>query len=67
MYEEKLAEVVEEGKKEIEECSGIDQPEQDLKEPLSSQAQRQGGRRGQTWGVIRGTRGRSGKARKDYR
>ena len=34
MSEEKLAEVVEEGKKEIEERSGIDQPEQDLKEPL---------------------------------
>jgi len=34
LSEEKLAEVVEEGKKEIEELSGIDQPEQDLKEPL---------------------------------
>ena len=34
MSEEKLAEVVEEGKKEIEERSGIDQPEQGLKEPL---------------------------------
>ena len=67
MYEEKLAEVVEEGKKEIEECSGIDQREQDLKEPLGSQARRQGGRRGQTWGAIRGRRGRSGKACKDYR
>ena len=33
LSEEKLAEVVEEGKKEIEELSGIDQPEQDLKEP----------------------------------
>ena len=31
--EEKLAEVVEEGKKEIEELSGIDQPAQDLREP----------------------------------
>jgi hypothetical protein len=31
--EEKVAEVVEEGKKEIEERSGIDQPEEDLKEP----------------------------------
>lgn len=35
MSEEKLAEVVEEGKKEIEERSGIDQPEQDLEEPLN--------------------------------
>ena len=34
LSEEKLAEVVEEGKKEIEERSGIDQPEQDLEEPL---------------------------------
>ena len=33
LSEEKLAEIVEEGKKEIEELSGIDQPEQDLKEP----------------------------------
>jgi len=31
--EEKLAEVAGEGKKEIEELSGIDQPKQDLKEP----------------------------------
>jgi len=34
LSEEKLAEVVEEGNKEIEERSGIDQPEQDLEEPL---------------------------------
>ena len=33
LSEERLAEVVEEGKKEIEELSGIDQPEQDMKEP----------------------------------
>jgi len=35
LSEEKLAEVVEEGKKEIEERSGIDQPEQGLEEPLN--------------------------------
>ena len=33
--EEKLTELVEEGQKEIEERSGIDQPEQDLEEPLT--------------------------------
>jgi len=35
LSEEKLAEVAEEGKKEIEERSGIDQPEQGLEEPLN--------------------------------
>ena len=35
LSEEKLTELVEEGKKEIEERSGIDQPEQGLKEPLN--------------------------------
>jgi len=35
LSEGKLAQVVEEGKKEIEERSGIDQPEQDLEEPLN--------------------------------
>lgn len=35
LSEEKLAELVEEGQKDIEERSGIDQPEQDLEEPLA--------------------------------
>lgn len=35
MTSEKLAELVEEGQKEIEKLSGIDQPEQDLEEPLA--------------------------------
>jgi len=35
LSEEELVEVVEEGKKEIEERSGIDQPEQGLEEPLN--------------------------------
>ncbi|KAF9783162.1 hypothetical protein BJ322DRAFT_139251 [Thelephora terrestris] len=35
LSEDQLAELVEEGQKEIEERSGVDQPEQDLEEPLA--------------------------------